>query len=256
LYTQPDEDFMPMSSTASISTDVTRPAFHRSKSEPIRTTHTKAEPPGQATKPDISDYIHLDSKPKNPAANSAEGAKPLHEVVIDFFQELGQKIQELGQKILDIFTPTSQEAIEKALIKSQIKTEAYNARIASNRDKLDKGGLSELQQKVYEEDIKKLQNKLTHNASKIEALTAKLDKLSSTTAQATEAKVAQGVKTGIATETSNLAGQQSATEGLEQPFQESMESFLKEVENLFSKAKEIFSKHTDDLAALSKKVLR
>lgn len=225
-----------------ISIGVTKPALLRSYSEPILNTRTQA--------PLInSDSVSIKTEKAKPAPNSAKASKPLYQVVIDFFQEL-------GQKIMDFFTPTSKEAIEKTLIQSKLKTEAYLTRIEQNKQYLKAEGLSELQKEVFNEDIQKAQKKLGKYQAKIDTLGARLDKLTRNIPKATETKVAQGVKTETATEAVNSASQKSATEGFEKATQESAEGVLKELDNLFDKFQKSFPEIVDNFAAQLKKALR
>lgn len=242
-----------MTSPATISTGLTQ------QTTPQQTTRRSKydrdpKPPSQSI---TSDHVTISPttnpeaiKPEttNSALNPAKASKPPYQFIIDFFQEL-------GQKILDIFTPTSKEAIEKALLQSQLKTEAYEARIASNREKLDKGGLSELQKEVLNQDIQKAEKKLGKYQTKIDTLGAKLNTLASNTAQETEAKVTQEVKNEAATKASSSASKHSAADGLEKATQESVEDFLKEAESLINKAKETVPEFVDELVAFFKKVL-
>ncbi len=210
---------MPMSSTP-ISPGLTKPTLLRSRSEPI----LNANAPEQPSKPVQSDSVSINPKTK-PAPNSAKVSKLPYQFIIDFFQEL-------GKKIMDLFTPTSKEAIEKALGDSKSKTEIYEARIISHEQRLNAEDLSEKDKKVLTEDIQKAQKKLGQYQAKIDTLGAKLDTLASNTAQATEAKVFN-----------------SATKDLE----EAAEEILKEADSLINKAKKFAPELFNLLANLFKK---
>lgn len=107
---------------------------------------------------------------KKAATNVTPQNKTFYQAIIDFFQQL-------GEKIMNLFTPTSKEAIEKALIQAELKADLQAGRINRNTALLQQESLTTAQKAALEQDTQKAEKKLKTLTSKHEKLGNKLKKL-------------------------------------------------------------------------------
>lgn len=205
--------------------------LRRSNSTPHLNTTTATDSLEQAAKPDSVSINGKANPAANTAENSAKASKPFYQPIIDF-------IQNMGRKIMDIFTPTSQEAIEKALTKSQLKSESYLTRIARNEQYLAIEGLSDLQKEVLTKDSQKAEKKLEKLVAQSNKLNAKFEKLTGVSAKPPEAKAEAKAATNEAVATADEAVEtaakasakgtpQSTAEGAEKVAKEAAEASTK-----------------------------
>lgn len=188
----------------------------KSKNQPKPTTHTSSIP--EASK--IQEISKATETAEKTATNPAAKSKPFYQAIIDFFQKL-------GQKIMDIFTPTSKEAIEKALIKANLKADLQAGRIARNTECLKGETLTDIEKAAFEQDTQKAQKKLAKTQSKQEKLSKKLQKLEPkiTAAESKLAPQTTGEKPAktATPEAANKATKQATSEGVEKATQEAAE---------------------------------
>jgi hypothetical protein len=150
------------------------------------------------------------------AANPAPKSKPFYQAIIDFFQKL-------GQKIMDIFTPTSKEAIEKALIKANLKAHLQAGRIARNAECLKDETHTAIEKAALEQDTQKAKKKLAKTQSKHEKLSKKFQKHELKTTKAESKPAPQTTSEKPATPAAGKTTKQTTSESVEKVTQEAAE---------------------------------
>ncbi|WP_373532401.1 hypothetical protein [Vampirovibrio sp.] len=246
-----------MSSVAPLSTGGTPTPFLRRSSSSPNLGATGSTPLSAPDKPDLVSIGTETTPAAKPAQTATTTAKPFYQPLIDFFQNL-------GQKIMDLFTPTSQAAIEKALIQSKIKLGTCSTRIDKAKQDLKMAGLSDVQKSVLNQEIQKAGKKLEKCVAQVNKLHTKLDKRTGPLTQAAPPKAAAEVKSNVATatqqqaetvleEASNLANEQSGAKTVQEAAQSILEGtdedLAQQFEKLTSQAKASLPELIDTLKA-------
>lgn len=204
--------------------------------------------------------------------DTAKASKPFYQPIIDFFQKI-------GQKIMDIFTPTSKEALEKAVLKAEHKAGVYQGRLLFNQQTLEQEGLSDIQKELLEKDSQKIKDKLAKLETQYSKLTGKLEKLGASggetaATQATKKAGAEATSTAgeaaeSASKTATKSVQQNTAEGLEKAAkettealepekaaQEFLEGLSKQLDEISTQLKEKAPQYVDEFTNIIKKILR
>lgn len=247
-----EQDTVNLNTSHSTATDASKTAGEA-------TANTKTKAAGKAGQ----------STTEQAAQDTAKASRPFYQPIIDFFQKM-------GQKIMDIFTPTSKEALEKAVLKAEHKAGVYQERLSFNQQTLEREGLSDIQKELLEKDSQKVKDKLARLETQYTKLTGKLEKLGEATAtQATTKAAAEATTsaTGEAAEATSKAAskstQQSTSEGLEKAAQETtdaldtekaakefMEGLSRQLDEISAQIKEKAPQYVDEFTNLLKKFLR
>lgn len=243
-----EQDTVNLNTSQSTATDASKTA-----GEAAANTQTKAA--GKAGQ----------STTEQAAQDTAKASRPFYQPIIDFFQKM-------GQKIMDIFTPTSKEALEKAVLKAEHKAGVYQKRLGFNQQFLEQEGLSDIQKELLEKDSHKVKDKLAKLETQYTKLTGKLEKLGASggEAAATQATKKAGAEATESTrKAASKSAQQSTAEGLEKAAQETtealdsekatkefMEGLSKQLDEISAQIKEKAPQYVDEFTNLLKKFLR
>lgn len=152
------------------------PASNAPKPNSLRASQTEGNHPTSEIPETASDRVELNKK-ATAEAKEAKTSKPFYQVIVDFFESI-------TQKFMDIFKPTSREALEKALEKADYKAGLYQSRIRENLNTLEKSELSETQKQLLEKDIEKAMSQRDQLLAKYETYSDKLNKLNGKSAAA------------------------------------------------------------------------
>jgi molecular chaperone GrpE (heat shock protein) len=224
----------------------------QAKGASLKTT-TDTQTPTPAVNLAATDKVELHGS-EPPAAKSKQAPAPpkTPKPLFEPLQDLLDFFKKLYQKFMDIFTPTSKEAIEKSLSKAASKARKYTNRIFLQQalQSPEKGppelqasleALTPTEQAFIVQDGQKAKKKLDALTPKMEKLHAKYEKLVNTSQsspaaaeEAVSTKAAEGSMPAAPKSKTAATNDDEGSETFDNPLEEVVESLTEQVKKILN----------------------